>query len=92
MARIYQTSDMGEAAVRVAIVDEPGQADLCVHRVANWGLASGDGLWYITRDKQEATAWVYFGGRGFAQVLVCFVDNYTQAGWQGGSSFKGRFG
>ena len=92
VARIYQTPDMGEADVRVAIVEEPGEADLCVHRVGSWGLASGDALWFITRDKQEATAWVYFCGRGFAQVLVCFVDNYAQAGWQHSHPMKGRFG
>lgn len=92
MARIYQTVDMGEAAIRVAIVDDPGRADLWVHRVESWGLARGDALWYITRDKQEATAWVYFGGEGFAQVLVSFVDNYGEAGWRRPNPYRGRLG
>lgn len=92
MARVYQTYQMGEAHVRVAIVNHPGEADLCVHRVANWGLASGDALWYITRDKQEATVWVYFGSVGFCQVRICFVDSYTEAGWRRGHALAGRFG
>lgn len=92
MARIYQTPDMGEAHVRVALVEDIGQADLCVHRVASWGLARGDALWYLTRDKQEATAWVYFGSIGFSELLVCFVDNYTQARWVRPHRLKGRFG
>lgn len=91
MARIYQTYDYGESDIRVAIVSHPGLADLCVHRVANWGLARGDALWYITRDKQEATAWVYFGSFGESQVRVCFVDNYTEAGWRTPHALRGRF-
>lgn len=91
MARIYQTPDMGEAHVRVALVPDIGEADLCVCRVDSWGLASGDALWYITRDRQEATAWVHFCGRGFAQVLVCFVDSRGQAGWRGAHRLQGRF-
>lgn len=92
MARVYQTYLQGEAQVRVAIVDHPGLADLCVHRVANWGLARGDGLWYITPDKQEASAWVYFGSIGESQLKICFVNNYTQAGWQRAHPLRGRFG
>ncbi len=91
MARVFQTFDFGEAQVRIAIVNDPGQADLWVHRVDSWGLANGDALWYITRDKQEANVWVYFGNIGMSQVLVSFVDNYGQAGWQRAHPLKGRF-
>lgn len=77
--------------MRVALVEDVGQADLCVHRVASWGLASGDALWYITRDKQEASAWAYFGSIGFSELLVCFVDSYGQAGWRRRHRLKGRF-
>ena len=92
MARVYQTYNMGEAQVRAAIVNHPGQADLCVLRVDSWGLAAGDTLWYITRDKQQASVWVYFGSIGECQLRVCFVDNYTLAGWQRVHPLKGRFG
>lgn len=92
MARVYQTYYMGEAHVRAAVVDDPGEAHLCVHRVRTWGLARGDALWYITPDKQDATVWVYFGSIGFSQVKICFVDNYTQAGWRCPHRLKGRFG
>lgn len=92
MARVYQTTTQGEAHIRAALVDVPGWADLCVHRVSSWGMAQGDALWYITRDKQDATVWVYFGSIGESQVKICFVDNYTQAGWQRSHPLKGRFG
>lgn len=91
MARIYQTPGMGEAHIRVAIVPDPGAADLLVHRVSSWGLAHGDEHWFITRNKQDATAWVFFTSPGFAQLKVCFVDNYSEAGWQRPSRFRGRF-
>lgn len=92
MARIYQTPLMGEANIKVALVTSRGEADLLVHRVTSWGLASGDARWFITRDKQDATACVYFTTPGFAQVSICFVDNYSEAGWQGPSRYRGRFG
>lgn len=81
MARVYQTASMGEAQVRVAIVEARGQADLLVHRVGSWGLAHGDALWFITRNKQDATVWIYPCSIGMAQVKVCFVDTYAEAGW-----------
>lgn len=92
MARIYQTASMGEAHVRVAIVEERGDADLLVHRVGSWGLAHGDARWFITRDKQDATAWVFFTSRGFAQLRICFVDTFGEAGWQRPHRFRGRLG
>jgi hypothetical protein len=91
MARIYQAASMGEARVRVALVSR-GEADLLVCRVNSWGMAYGDARWYITRDKQDATAWVYFTSIGLAQVKVCFVDGLGEAGWQREQhAFKGRF-
>lgn len=92
MARVYQTSSMGEAQIRVALVSERGSADLLVHRVGSWSLAHGDARWFITRDKQDATAWVFFTSPGMANVKVCFVDSYGEAGWQNEHRFRGRFG
>ena len=83
---------MGEAHIRVALVLARGEADLLVHRVGSWGLARGDDRWFITRDKQDATAWVFFTSPGFAQVNICFVDSYSEAGWQRASKYRGRFG
>ncbi|MFZ3183989.1 MAG: DUF6150 family protein [Pseudomonas sp.] len=91
MARIYQTATMGEAHLRVAIVANRGMADLLVNRVSSFGLAAGDGLWFITRDKQEATALVFFTSIGMAEVKICFVDSYAEAGWQHPSRYEGRF-
>jgi hypothetical protein len=90
VARIYQAASMGEAHVRVALV-ERGEADLLVYRAGSWGMAHGDARWFITRDRQDATAWVYFTNRGMAQVTVCFVDAQGEAGWQRPSRFRGRF-
>lgn len=81
MARVYQAASMGEAQIRVAFVPTPGQADLLVYRVTSWGMASGDALWYITRNKQDASVWIYPCSIGMADVRVCFVDNYAEAGW-----------
>jgi Family of unknown function (DUF6150) len=92
MARIYQTELMGEAHIRVALTASRGEANLLVHRVNSWGLAHGDALWYITRDKQDATALVCFTSPGLAQLKICFVDNYSEAGWQGASRYRGVFG
>ena len=91
MARIYQTTNLSEAHVRVALVAAPGEADLLVHRVGSWGLASGDAYWLITRDKQAATAFVFFCSVGMAEVKICFVDNHAEAGWQKPSRYKNRF-
>jgi hypothetical protein len=92
MARVYQASSMGEAQVRVALVSERGSADLLVHRVGSWGLAHGDTLWFITKDKQDATVWLFFTSIGMADVKVCFVDSYGEARWQKPHPCKGRFG
>lgn len=92
MARIYQAASMGEAHIRVALVDNRGSADLLVHRVNSWGLARGDAFWYITKDKQDATVWLYFTSLGMAEVSICFVDNYSEAGWQTSHRCLGRFG
>ncbi|QIL41632.1 hypothetical protein G7074_21615 [Pedobacter sp. HDW13] len=92
MARIFQTPTMGEAQIRVALVTDRSQADLCVHRVSSWGMARGDANWFLTRDKQDATCLIYFTSIGMAQVKVYFTDNYGEAGWQKESVHKGRFG
>lgn len=92
MARVYQASSMGEAQLRVAIVDDRGQADLLVHRVTSWGMAHGDALWFVTRNKQDATVWIYPCSIGMADVRVCFVDNYSEAGWVRQSRFRSCFG
>jgi hypothetical protein len=82
MPCIYQTTNMGEAHLRIALVAR-GSADLLVHRVASHGMAHGDALWYITRDRQEAHVIACFTSPGMAQLKVCFVDSYGEAGWQG---------
>lgn len=82
MAIVYQTTNMGEAQVRMALVDR-GSADLLVHRVGSRGLARGDALWFVTRDRQDASVVVCFTSPGMAQLKICFVDTLGEAGWQG---------
>jgi hypothetical protein len=72
---------MGDAHLRVALVGDRGQADLLVHRVSSWGLAHGPARWYITRNKQDADVYIHFCSLGMAQLSVCFVDTYGEAGW-----------
>ena len=91
MARIYQAASMGEAHVRVAIVGCRGEADLLVYRTSSWGMAYGDHRWFITHNKQDATAWIFFTDPGFAQIKICFVDNHSEAGWQRPNRFRGCF-
>jgi hypothetical protein len=81
MTRIYQTATMGDAHVLVALVRDIGQADVLVHRVGSWGLARGPALWYITRNKQDAQVYIHMCSLGMAQLRVCFVNTYGQAGW-----------
>lgn len=82
MPCIYQTRNMGDAQIRIALVDR-GSADLLVHRVASPGMAHSAWLWYITRNRQEARVHACFTSQGMAQLKVCFVDSYGEAGWQG---------
>lgn len=91
MAIIYQASNPGDADLRVALVDR-GSADLLVHRVSSRGMADGDALWYITRDRQEASARVCFVSPGMAQVKVCFVSGDGEGGWQRPRPSKIRLG
>jgi len=91
MALIYQASNQADAQVRAALVESPGMADLCVHRVTVRGQARGDALWYITRDRNEATLRVWFGSIGMSQVKVCFVDSYGTAGWRRPHPLRGHF-
>ncbi|MET0616265.1 MAG: DUF6150 family protein [Luteibacter sp.] len=91
MARIYQAQTIGEADVRVALVSDRGQADLLVHRVSSWGLAAGDARWFIVPDRGSATSRVAFVSQGMAQLRVCFVSTYGEAGWVASSHpLRGR--
>lgn len=89
MARIFQTANLGQADVLVAIVPR-GNADLLVHRVSSPGLARGDAWWYVCGDQQYATASVYFVSQGMAQLTISFVDRAVEAGWTRPHRMKGR--
>lgn len=80
MPRVYASPTMGDARILVALVSDLGQADLLVHRVGTWGLATRPWLWYMA-PKQDANLYVHFCSLGMAQLVVCYVDTYGQAGW-----------
>lgn len=92
MARVYQTYLQGDAHIRVALVDDPGMADLWVCQVSSWGMAAGDALWYVTTDRDQASVRVYFCSIGMAQVKIHFVASQGMAGWQHAHPLRGRFG
>lgn len=92
MAIIYQASSMGDANLLVALVNAPGEADLCVYRVSSRGLAASEALWYITRNRNDAQVRLFFTSQGMAQLKVCFVSAMGEAGWQHPHRHKGRLG
>lgn len=81
MTRVFQTLSMGDAHVCAALVRDPGQADLLVRRVGSRGLATHGALWYITRKRADAELRIHFCSLGMAQLRVCFVSGFGQAGW-----------
>lgn len=80
MPRIYRSPTLGDARILVAEVTAQGQADLLVHKVSTWGLATRPWLWFMA-DKQDANVYVHFCSLGMAQLVVCYVGTYGQAGW-----------
>lgn len=88
MAVVYQTNNMGEAQLRVALVDR-GSADLLVHRVSSRGMAHGTTRWFITRDKQQATVLVYFTSPGMAQLKISFVNTFGETKWRNPRVIRG---
>jgi Family of unknown function (DUF6150) len=92
MARVYQAESMGMADVRIALVRERGRADLLAHRVSSYGAAVGDALWFITRDRHQASVAAYFCDEALAQLKVCFVPTRGEAGWVRPHAMQGRLG
>lgn len=82
MAIIYQTFLRPDANYCFHVTQERGLADLRVYSVTSKGMAYGDKLWFITRLRGEATSRIYFGSRGQAELVIYFVDNWGEAGWQ----------
>ncbi|XHS77610.1 DUF6150 family protein [Burkholderiaceae bacterium UC74_6] len=82
MVWIYQEPSFGAATLRVALVRDRGQADLCVYRAHSPGLAHGETRWFITRDRQFAHLTIHLCSLGMADLRVCFVDSPGAAGWR----------
>ena len=82
MAIIYQTFSYAEAQCRVNITNNRAEADLWVFNVNNRGLANGDANWYVIENRSESSIRVYFCSRGMSDLIVYFVNNKLEAGWQ----------
>lgn len=82
MAIIYQTFSFAEAQCKVNIATNKAEADLWVYSVSNRGLAAGDAIWYVIDERSEASTRVYFCSRGMSDLIVYFVSNKLEAGWQ----------
>ncbi len=91
MTMIFQSQDAGMADIRAAIVKHQGEADLCVKRVSSRGLAHGEALWYLCKDRGDAQKAVYFTSQGMAEIKICFVKDYGATGWVTEHRLKGRF-
>ena len=82
MANIYQTFSLAEARYKAFITTNKLEADLFVYMVNQRGLASSGGLWYVTSNRSASSERVFFGSRAIADVIVYFVKNKSEAGWQ----------
>lgn len=82
MAKIYQTFSYADAQCRVNIASNKGEADLWVYNVNSRGMANGDALWYVTDNRSEASKRIHFCSRGMSELIIYFVDNKLEAGWQ----------
>ena len=90
MASIYQTTNRGEASLRVYITPRREEADLWVYSPTLRGQADSDSLWYITTNRHKASQLCYFGSRAEAQLIVHFVESVGEAGWRRPHQLKGK--
>ena len=90
MVQIYQTRDYGDAQIRIAVVQDPAMADLWVYTAQSLGLAYGEAIWFINRDRYQADVRAVFTSLGAADLAVHFVRDRGQAGWQRPHRLKGK--
>lgn len=90
MTTVYQTFSVGEAHRKIYITQQKQEADLFVYIVGNKGLATRDGQWYLSKNRTEVNVRVYFSSRAMAELIVYFVNNRSEAGWQKSHHLKGR--
>ncbi|MCY7293854.1 DUF6150 family protein [Alteromonas sp. a30] len=88
--RVFQTFNQGEAHYIAYITQDVSQADLCVYITKNQGLAYGENRWFITNNKTQTDKTLFFGSRGSAQLVVCFVNSPALAGWQRNHPLQGK--
>lgn len=80
---IYQSYSKADAELQVHVSDSPGTADLWVMSVGNIGQAYGEGAWYLSENRAQASTRIFLCPRSQAQLVVYFVNTLQEAGWQG---------
>jgi hypothetical protein len=91
MAIVYQTFDYADAKYRVHITKNPHEADLWATTVNFLSGHSGDLVWYLTSNRDEATSRIYLCSYGEAQIYLYFVQNWADATWRTGKKSRFRF-
>ena len=81
MPRVHESEAIGTAQILAAQVSDRGRAHVLVHRVSSPGLARGPATWFFTPDRGDAQVSIHWCSPGMAQLRVCFVSTYGEAGW-----------
>jgi len=90
LAVIFETYSIAEAQCKAYITLQQAEADLWVYNTSSRGLAYSDEIWYLTKNRAEASCRLFFSERGCADLIVYFVTNRSQAGWQKNHRFNKR--
>ena len=90
---IYESSSGSGADVKIYLVKNRSEADLCVYVTSSQNSAKGkDHVWYYTNRGSQADIKIYFvSSRSQANVTVFIVKNESEAGWLKSNPFRGKF-
>ena len=91
MAIIYQTFNFADAKYRVNVTQNRHEADLWATTVTYLGGNLGDLRWYFTNNRDEATSRIYLCSPVDADIIIFFVNNFTEAGWRTKKQPRFRF-
>ena len=80
--KIFKTTNLQEANIKVFVASTNDSVDLNVKIVANISDVNKDGLWYMTELPEEADLKIYFTQvRSQADMVISYVTTEEQAGW-----------
>lgn len=78
---VFRTTTIGNADLRIAIIDDYRMADLIVRLVDSPGLATDDSTWYMSKTNVSGCMKAYFCSPGMAHISVSFTTNKELSGW-----------